>query len=105
MNLDFLQQQKMLYSFLKKEHFIPSVQRDDFASRVDKILILNLEPNPNIKTVRCVGVLFLTRFKQVDLFSTFLLFRRWFRSNIVQLMCFSLEKMMNSTPLFVCVMF
>ena len=33
MNLDFLQHQKMLYLFfLKKEHFVPSVQRDDFAS-------------------------------------------------------------------------
>ena len=40
MNLDFLQHQKMLYSFfLKKEHFVPSVQRDDFASGVDNLLI------------------------------------------------------------------
>ena len=38
MNLDFLEHQKMLYSFLKnmkKEHFVPSVQRDNFASGVD----------------------------------------------------------------------
>ena len=40
MNLDFLQHQKMLYSFLKKEHFVPSVQRDnDFASGVDNLVI------------------------------------------------------------------
>ena len=31
MNLDFLQHQKMKYSFLKKEHFVPSVQIDDLA--------------------------------------------------------------------------
>ena len=49
--------------------------------------------------------LFFTRFEQLELFSTFLSFRRWFRPNIVQLMCFSLAKMMNSTPLIVCVMF
>ena len=35
MKLDFLQQQKMLYSFLKKDHFVPSVQRDDFTSGVN----------------------------------------------------------------------
>ena len=39
MNLDFLQHQKMLYSFLKKEHFVPSIQRDDFASEVDNLVI------------------------------------------------------------------
>ena len=39
MNLDFLQHQKMLYSFLKKEHFVPSVQRGDSASRVDNLVI------------------------------------------------------------------
>ena len=39
MNLNFLQHQKMLYSFLKKEHFIPSVQMDDFASGVDNLVI------------------------------------------------------------------
>ena len=39
MNLDFLQNQKMLYSFSKKEHFVPSVQRDDFASGVDNLVI------------------------------------------------------------------
>ena len=39
MNLDFLQHQMMLYSFLKKEHFDPSVQRDDFASGVDNLVI------------------------------------------------------------------
>ena len=38
-NLDFLQHQKMLYSFLKKEHFIPSVQSNDFASGVDNLVI------------------------------------------------------------------
>ena len=49
--------------------------------------------------------LFFTHFKQRELFSAFLLFRLWFRPNIVQLMCISLEKMTNSMPLFVCVMF
>ena len=39
MNLDFLQHQKMLYSFLKKEQFVPFVQRDDFASGVDDFVI------------------------------------------------------------------
>ena len=39
MNLDCLPHQKMLYSFLKKEHFVPRVQRDDFASGVDNLLI------------------------------------------------------------------
>ena len=39
MNLDFLLHQKMLYSFLKKEHFVPSVQRDDFASGVDNLVV------------------------------------------------------------------
>ena len=39
MNLDFLQYQKMLYSFLKKEHFVPSVQRDDSVSGVDNLVI------------------------------------------------------------------
>ena len=39
MNLDFSQHQKMLYSFLKKEHFVPSVQGDDFASGVDNLVI------------------------------------------------------------------
>ena len=39
MNLDFSQQQKMLYHFLKKGHFVPSVQRDDFASGVDNFVI------------------------------------------------------------------
>ena len=41
MNLDFLQHQKILYSFffLKKEHFVPSVQGDDFASGVDNLVI------------------------------------------------------------------
>ena len=39
MNLDFLQHQKMFNSFLKKEHFIPSVQRADFASGVDNLAI------------------------------------------------------------------
>ena len=39
MNLDFLQHQKMLYSFLKKEHLIPSVHRDDFDSGVDNLVI------------------------------------------------------------------
>ena len=29
----------MLYFFLKKEHFVPSVQRDDFASGVDDLVI------------------------------------------------------------------
>ena len=28
----------MLYSFLKKEHFVPSVQRDDFASGEDNLV-------------------------------------------------------------------
>ena len=35
MNLDILQHQKMLYSFLKKEHLVPS----DFASEVDNLVI------------------------------------------------------------------
>ena len=39
MNLDFLEHQKMLYSFLKKEHFVPSVQRDNFASGVNNLVI------------------------------------------------------------------
>ena len=39
MNFDFLQHQKMLYSNLKKEHFVPSVQRDDVASGVDNLVI------------------------------------------------------------------
>ena len=39
MNLDFLQHQKMLYSFLKKLQFVPSVQRDEFASVVDNLVI------------------------------------------------------------------
>ena len=39
MNLIFLQHQKMLYSFLKREHFVPSAQRDDFASGVDNLVI------------------------------------------------------------------
>ena len=39
MNLDFLQHQKMLYSLSKKEHFVPSVQRDDFASGVNNLAI------------------------------------------------------------------
>ena len=39
MNLDFLQHQKVLYSFLKKEHFVPSVQRDDLTSGVDNLVI------------------------------------------------------------------
>ena len=39
MNLDILQHQKMLYSFLKKAHFVPSVQRDDFASGVENLVI------------------------------------------------------------------
>ena len=39
MNLDFVQHQKMLYSFLKKEYFLPSVQKDDFASGVDNLVI------------------------------------------------------------------
>ena len=44
MNLDFLQDQKMLHSFFKKkkkkkEPFVPSVQRDDFASGVDNLVI------------------------------------------------------------------
>ena len=39
MNLDYLQNQKMLYSFLKQEHFVPSVQRDDFATGVDNLVI------------------------------------------------------------------
>ena len=39
MNLDFLQHQKMLYSFLKEEHFVQSVQRDYFASGVDNLVI------------------------------------------------------------------
>ena len=29
----------MLYFFLKKEHFVPSVQRDDFASGVGDLVI------------------------------------------------------------------
>ena len=29
----------MLYSFLKKELFVPSDQRDDFASGVDNLVI------------------------------------------------------------------
>ena len=39
MGFDFLQHQKMFYSFWKKEHFVPSVQRDDFASGVDNLVI------------------------------------------------------------------
>ena len=40
MNLDFLEHQKMFYSFFcKKEHFVPSVQRADFASGVDNLVI------------------------------------------------------------------
>ena len=39
MNLVFLQHRKVLYSFLKKEHFVPSVQRNDFASGVDDLVI------------------------------------------------------------------
>ena len=42
MILDFLQHQKKLYSFKKKkkkEHFVPSVQMDDFASGVDNLVI------------------------------------------------------------------
>ena len=39
MNLDLLQHQKMLYSFLNKKHFVPSVQMDDFASGVDNLVI------------------------------------------------------------------
>ena len=40
MNLDFVQHQKMLYSFFKKkEHFVPSVQSDDFDSGVDNLVI------------------------------------------------------------------
>ena len=39
MNFDFLQNQKMLYSFLNKEHFVPSVQMDDFVSGVDNLVI------------------------------------------------------------------
>ena len=38
-NLDFLQNQKIFYTFLKKEHFVPSVQRGDFASGVDNLVI------------------------------------------------------------------
>ena len=43
MNLDFLQHQK-IFHFLKKkkkkkEHFVPSVQKDDFASGVDNLVI------------------------------------------------------------------
>ena len=49
MNLDFLQHQKMLhsYSFLKKEHFVPSVQRDDFASGVDNLVRTSHSFNEN----------------------------------------------------------
>ena len=39
MNLDLLQHQKMLYSFSKKEHFVSFVQRDDFPSGVDNLVI------------------------------------------------------------------
>ena len=44
MNLDFLRHQQILYSLKKKkerkkEHFVPSDQRDDFASGVDNLVI------------------------------------------------------------------
>ena len=43
MNLDFLQHQKMLYSFFfflrKSKCFVPYVQRDDFVSGVDTLVI------------------------------------------------------------------
>ena len=39
MNFDFLQHQNMLYSFLRKEHFVPSVQMGVFASGVDNLVI------------------------------------------------------------------
>ena len=58
MNLDFLQHQKMLYSFVKKEHFIPSVQRDVFASGVDNLVILL-----SLISSFTLSRLFFTRFK------------------------------------------
>ena len=40
MNLDFVYSTNRCYtSFLKKEHFVPSVRRDDFASGVDDLVI------------------------------------------------------------------
>ena len=39
MNLDLLHHQKVLYSFLNKNHFVPSDQMDDFASGVDNLVI------------------------------------------------------------------
>ena len=40
MNLDFFTAPKdVTLFFLKKEHFVPSVQRGDFASGVDNLVI------------------------------------------------------------------
>ena len=39
MNLDFIAPNDIILFFLKKEHFVPSVQRDDFASGVDNLVI------------------------------------------------------------------
>ena len=50
----------LFFFFLKKEHFVPSVQREDFASGVDNLVTSLSRP-------------FFTRFKQHELFSTFLL--------------------------------
>ena len=38
-NLDFYSTNKCYTLFLKKEHFVPSVPRDDFASGVDNLVI------------------------------------------------------------------
>ena len=38
-NLDFFTDPNMLCSFLKKEHFVLSVQRDDVASGVGNLVI------------------------------------------------------------------
>ena len=68
MNLDFLQHQKMLYSFLKSEHlFLPSIQMNDFASGVDNLVIKSLMSSFTLLR------LFFTRFKHFELLSTFLL--------------------------------
>ena len=56
MNLGFFTAPKDV----KDEHFVPSVQREDFASGVDNL-------------VTSLSRLFFTRFKQHELFSTFLL--------------------------------
>ena len=39
MNSDFYSTKRCYSLFLKKEHFVPSVERDDFASGVDNLVI------------------------------------------------------------------